>query len=269
MKQRFMRSKLSRRFVLFCEFTGYALSSGIFAFVIYSVFTSVDVVTKVSGEVVFSSMPLEVDEDFSVLFCFVEKGAAVNAGDVICQGTKDQKLAQQVKAYQSIAEALSVLKEQTETFSAALETLSSAEQLLKPDFQKLDQIRAPETGIFQPQENPSTSTSSSGKRKIGFIIVPERYEFRATLPRADAQRLLPGQEVRLSVSDLGRFIGQIAVLEDVGENVNIRVPLQSVERTTSPGKKLEKKAEDFSVEATAKVVTGKRSLFAEIFVRRS
>lgn len=269
MKQKFMRSKFSRRFVLFCEVTGYLLSFGVFAFVIYSAFTEVDVVTKVSGEVVFSSVPLEVDEDFSVLRYLVEQNTRVTTGDVICEGTKDHHVARQVKAYQKIAEALSLLGDQPETFSAAVEKLSSAENLLTPDFRQLEQIRAPESGIVQLQEDSKIDAPSPGKKRIAYIIVPEKYEFRAALPKQGPQRILPGQPVRLLVSDLGRFIGQVAEVEDRGGNWHVRVSLQLVERAQVKGQEVAQNAKDYSVPGEAKIVTGKRSLFAEIFVRRS
>ncbi|HOJ33196.1 MAG TPA: hypothetical protein PKY35_09605 [Candidatus Hydrogenedentes bacterium] len=269
MKQKFIRSKFSRRFVLFCEVTGYLLSLGVFVFVLYSAFTTVEVVTKVSGKVLCSSVPLEVDEDFCVLRYLVEQGTMVTTGDVICEGTKDRNLARQVKAHQKVAEALSLLRDGDGTLSCVVETLSSAENLLSPDFQQLEQIRAPESGIFQLQEDSKINAPSPGKKRIAFIIVPEKYEFRAVIPKQGTQRILPGQAVRLSVSDLGRFVGQVADVEDTGDNWNLRVPLQLVERTQAKGQEFPPNAKDFSVPGEAKIVTGKRSLFAEIFVRRS
>ncbi len=252
---------ISRRFVLLCEITGYTITAGVAAFVVFAIFRQVDTVAASTGSLRVASSPVAADVPALVAQYTGANGAEVTTGAPVARVITDPVALRTARARRMLEKAGDLL----DAAPAAAEVKGAAARLDAGPAPRA--LAAPAAGLLRTL--PPDDMATTGQ-PVARVYDTSALVFEGALEKY-ADQVAAGQPARAVVADLKLTLsGRVekVVRADGASTVTIRFTVTDPAlRDQLRRRVLETPSAEFPAQKIETVV-GTRSLFTVIFSRR-
>ncbi|HIJ73178.1 MAG TPA: HlyD family efflux transporter periplasmic adaptor subunit [Candidatus Hydrogenedentes bacterium] len=272
MKREGFRRWFVKRFVTLCEVAGYGISAAVGIFIIYAVFARREILATANGTLAAPAIPVSYHEDALVVEFTAASGDELAPDAPLCRIVTDASAQRLMQAQRKLADVVDLLEQNEDpTSQAALANVQAALARCSADLETIT-LRAPATGILKIGPDAQKSEVIRAGAPLAMVYDLTRLELVGTLGNSTkADRVADGQPVRVRVPELDDVVhGRVEEVRREGDTASVVMRFEGVSQAARAhfATVLKTQPAPAVQNVEAKIVTGRRSLFRQIFGRR-